>query len=103
MSDEEKKYYWTYGVTVYGIKKRCRKIERHIGGDRQQCSIGRAKGEPTKEEATPLAKQWIREHMKVCDKAYATATKWEDLGNGMASTRLLDDAWNMKWEIFGAW
>lgn len=89
---------WRYGVRCVGIKKRCRKEERHIGGDRL-CSIGETTGEPDEAEAKRLALEWIANNMKSVRKAYATAARWEEASHGLIETQPFTPEWNKAWEL----
>ncbi len=85
---------WKYGAYCIGVRKRCRKIERHISDP-----LGTTTGEPSRDEAKRLADEWIFRNMKSTTKAYATATYWTSGTNGMEGWEPFTDAHNLRWEI----
>jgi hypothetical protein len=88
---------WRYGVVVTGIKKRCRKVERHISANGNGTDLGETSEAPSEETARVLAKAWIAENMKTVVKAYATATYWENDGHGFLSWQPFEEAHNVRW------
>jgi hypothetical protein len=83
------KTYYSGSLFVTGIKKRCRKVDRHRF-DVGQFEINEVETEEQKERIKVLGLVIIEEKMKTPIKATLKLNHWTDNGNGMTT-----------WEPFG--
>ena len=62
---------WKYGVTCIGVKKRCRKEDRHTQLKLKEFAA------PDEELAKEVARKWVEDNMKTVRKVEATMTMFE--------------------------
>lgn len=82
---------WRYGVRVFGVKNRCRKIEWHLEHGRKGL------GETIAFDpyiARALARRWILKNMIRHDKAFATAYFWT-VKNGSETWEMMNPDHNI--------
>lgn len=91
--EEAKKTFWDYGVSVRGVKKKCRKVDHHI------VTLSKDHLEVIEEDARRLAREWIEKNMKSVVNAIATATMWTDSGDGVKTWQPFTDSHNLKFYL----
>lgn len=84
---------WRYGVQVRGIKKRCRKVDRHWSNEPLK-----EVDAPDKDEAYTLARQWAKDNMKTVETITATAKLWTIDGIGEHWEPFTDEH-NLSWKV----
>ncbi len=96
LTENQKEFFWRYGVRVYGIKKRCRKEEFHFS-DKDELGKDSA---VNWEKAQKLARLWLIKNMKSfrSDKAIVTATKWR-VENDMETWAMFSDTDNLSQKL----
>ena len=75
----EKKQVWRYGVEAWGVKKRCRRVDIHHDEGRKGLMES---SELDEKLAVELAKKWVSQNMKSCQRAFAVIRLWTIAPNG---------------------
>lgn len=88
-------FVWKYGANVVGIKKKCRKFERHFTDKNELGEVAIA--DP--QDARELAKKWALANMREVKSVTATATLWSQGDDGCETWEMFNQAHNLSWPV----
>ena len=94
--------FWSISVSTYGIKKRCRKSDRHFESQLLELPLETPKDE-LESKANAAAKTWVTANMKTVERpimvhAAVHYTEPTDGTYSITGFRMFDER-NLKWQV----